>query len=44
MDGGMFEEVEKQLKLGGAEAGFSFLAEQFRREKKYPQLFEARMM
>ncbi len=44
MDNGMFEEIERQLTSGGAEAGFSFLVEQFRREKKYPLLFEARLM
>ncbi len=44
MDSALFDEIEKQLKSGGAVAGFSFLIEEFRRGKKYPLLFEARLM
>ena len=40
----LFERVEQVLRSDGAEAGFDLLAEEFLREKKYPLLFEARLM
>ncbi len=39
-----FELVEEALRCGGPESTFDFLARKFREEKKYPQLFEARLM
>ncbi len=39
-----FELVEQCLETGGSEAGLDFLVKKFREEKKYPQLFEARLM
>ena len=44
MDSDVFEQLEQQLRSGGSEAGFSFLIEKFRAEKRYPLLFEARLM
>ena len=40
----LFERVGQILRSEGPEAGFDFLAEDFRREKNYPLLFEARLM
>ena len=39
-----FELVEQCLETGGSEAGLDFLVKKFREEKKYTQLFEARLM
>ena len=39
-----FELVEQCLETSGSEAGLDFLVKKFREEKKYPQLFEARLM
>ena len=40
----VFELVERTLHNGGAAAALDVLAQRFREEKKYPQLFEARLM
>ena len=40
----LFERVGQILRSDGPEAGFDLLAEEFRRAKKYPLLFEARLM
>ena len=39
-----FELVEQCLESAGSGAGIDFLVKKFREEKKYPQLFEARLM
>jgi hypothetical protein len=39
-----FDALELTLRSGGAEAAFDMLVRKFREEKKYPQLFEARIM
>ena len=39
-----FDRVEEVLRAGGLDAGFELLFRQFREEKKYPLLFEARLM
>jgi len=39
-----FDRVEEALRSGGLDAGFELLIRQFREEKKYPLLFEARLM
>ncbi|MSV27958.1 MAG: hypothetical protein EXQ52_04330 [Bryobacterales bacterium] len=39
-----FAQVEEALRTGGADGAFEFLAEKFRAEKKYPLLFELRLM
>ena len=39
-----FEMIEQCLETAGSEAGLDFLVKKFREEKKYPQLFEARLM
>lgn len=44
MSDNAFEALDQILRSGGAEAGFGFLVNKFREEKKYPQLFEARLM
>jgi hypothetical protein len=41
---GEFESIEEALREGGAEAAFEQLARRFIEEKKYPQLFETRLM
>ena len=40
----LFERVQQILRSDGPEAGFDLLADEFRREKNYPLLFEARRM
>src|SRR5438552_3328487 len=39
-----FHVLEQALESGGPESGFDLLIERFREEKKYPLLFEARIM
>ena len=39
-----FDQLERALESGGAPAAFDLLAENFRREKKYPLLFETMIM
>jgi hypothetical protein len=39
-----FAEIEQALQAGGPEASLDLLAENFRSEKRYAQLFEARLM
>jgi hypothetical protein len=39
-----FDRVEEALRSGGLDAGFELLIRRFRDEKKYPLLFEARLM
>ena len=39
-----FIQLEEALRAGGADRAFDFLAEKFRAEKKYPLLFELRLM
>lgn len=39
-----FDRLERELQSGGAPALFELLARQFRAEKKYPLLFETRLM
>jgi hypothetical protein len=39
-----FDNLESTLRSGGPEAGFDLLIEKFREEKKYPLVFEARLM
>jgi hypothetical protein len=39
-----FDQIEQTLRNGGSKAGFDLLLEKFRAEKKYPLLFEARLM
>jgi len=40
----LFDSLEQTLRSAGAEAGFDLLIAKFREEKKYPLLFEARIM
>ena len=40
----VFDALEQALRSGGPEAGFDLLVQKFREEKKYPLLFEARLM
>jgi hypothetical protein len=40
----LFDTLEQTLRCAGAEAGFDLLIAKFREEKKYPLLFEARIM
>jgi len=40
----LFDTLDETLRSGGAEAGFDLLIRQFREEKKYPLVFEARIM
>jgi hypothetical protein len=40
----LFDTLAETLRLHGAEAGFDLLIAKFREEKKYPLLFEARIM
>jgi len=44
MPGDLFDTFEETLRSGGAEAGFELLIRKFREEKKYPLIFEARIM
>lgn len=39
-----FDLIQEALRSGGAQAGFDALIQRFRAEKKYPLLFEARLM
>ncbi len=39
-----FAQVEEALRTGGADGAFDFLSRKFRAEKKYPLLFELRLM
>ena len=39
-----FDNLESTLRSGGPEAGFDLLIGKFREEKKYPLVFEARLM
>ena len=39
-----FDEIEQKLKSVGLKAGFDDLIQQFRDEKKYPLIFQARLM
>jgi len=39
-----FDQLERALESGGASAAFDLLAESFRRERKYPLLFETMIM
>ena len=40
----VFDALEQALRSGGPDAGFDLLVQKFREEKKYPLLFEARLM
>jgi len=40
----LFDTLEQTLRSAGAEAGFDLLIARFREEKKYPLVFEARLM
>lgn len=40
----MFDEIREAIESGGARAGLERLAEQYRAEKNYPGVFEARLM
>src|SRR5229473_6347137 len=40
----LFDSLDETLRSGGAEAGFDLLIAKFREEKKYPLVFEARLM
>lgn len=40
----LFDTLEQTLRSGGADAGFDLLIAKFREEKKYPLVFEARIM
>ncbi len=40
----LFDEVEQTLQSSGSEAGFELLIQRFRNEKKYPLIFNARLM
>jgi len=44
MPADFFDTLEQTLRFGGAEAGFALLIARFREEKKYPLVFEARIM
>ncbi len=39
-----FEVLERRLQKDGPDAGFEFLLQRFREDKKYPSIFEARLM
>src|ERR1043166_4555457 len=40
----VFDTLEQALRSGGPDAGFELLVQKFREERKYPLLFEARLM
>jgi hypothetical protein len=40
----LFDSLDETLRSGGADAGFDLLIHKFREEKKYPLVFEARLM
>ena len=40
----LFKKVEQKLRLSGSKAGFDLVLERFRQEKKYPLIFQARLM
>ena len=44
MDQDLFDLLERTLRSQGADAGFELLIGRFREEKKYPLVFEARLM
>ena len=44
MSNDLFEEFEQTLQSSGSEAGFELLIERFRDDKKYPLIFNARLM
>ena len=44
MSDSLFEQFEQTLACGGTAAAFDLLAHAFRQEKKYPLLFELRLM
>lgn len=44
MSNDLFDSIEKALKSSSSEAGFELLIQQFRQEKNYPLIFNARLM